>query len=319
MADWRVLIVDDEPDIHSVTNMALKTKRWRNKRFGLVRAESAAQAKEILSQPGSNFQVAMIDVVMETDDAGLRLCEYIRETQPRSLRIILRTGQADVAPEAHVLNEYDIDHYLAKSEATPDRLFALVRASLRASMDVETFMDLKSQLAKLVDCFKNPISPKELGQEMKDFVGRLEEKYSSKITFFANAHTDTDGSELFRQAVLRAIATKTWGHYVGGETVGLDDKHSVVPFAVDVTSASPAKGRRGAPTSAAMQPIEGGMVVEFGAGITGLEKRDCLHEFNLALDQWKLVYAVLCVQQDVAFQRVFEERARRARIDAPHK
>src|SRR2546423_9437788 len=115
MANWRVLIVDDEADIHAVTDLALKFKKWRNKRFELVRAFSAAEAKDILNKPDSNFQVAMIDVVMETDDAGLRLCEYIRETQPRSLRIILRTGQANVAPEERVLNEYDIDHYLPKS------------------------------------------------------------------------------------------------------------------------------------------------------------------------------------------------------------
>src|SRR5262245_58813160 len=126
MADWRVLIVDDEPDIHAVTDLALKFKQWRNKRFQLSRADSAAEAKELLSKPGNNFQVAMIDVVMETDDAGLRLCEYIRENHPRSLRIILRTGQANVAPEERVLNEYDIDHYLAKSEATPERLVALM-------------------------------------------------------------------------------------------------------------------------------------------------------------------------------------------------
>jgi CheY-like chemotaxis protein len=328
MANWRVLIVDDEPDVHAVTDLALKFKKWRNKRFELVRAFSAGEAREILNKPENNFQVAMIDVVMETDDAGLRLCEYIRESQPRSLRIILRTGQANVAPEERVLNEYDIDHYLAKSEATPERLFAVVRASLRASMDVDTFIALKSQLAKLVSCFKNPTTPKGLAQEMQHFVGRLEEKYSSKMSFFANAHTDTDGSELFRQAVLRAIATNKWGQYVAGETVGLDGQHLVVPFAVDVTGAgSPKRAIHGLrrvlrnvlgepPTSAAMQPIEGGLVVAFGAGITALETRDCLHEFNLALEQWKLVYGVLCVQQDVAFQRVFEERARRARIDA---
>ena len=318
-ARWVVLLVDDEPEIHEITKLVLSDMAFSGVPVELHSAYSALEARSFL-EAHPDTALMLLDVVMETDDAGLRLCEYIRETQPRSLRIILRTGQANVAPEERVLNEYDIDHYLAKSEATPERLFAVVRASLRASMDVDTFMTLKSQLAKLVSCFKNPTTPQGLGEEMKQFIARLEEKYDSKMTFFANAHTDTAGSELFRRAVLRAIATKKWGQYVGGETIGLDDQHLVVPFAVDVTSAAPAKRRRRLfgepPASAAMQPIEGGLVIAFGAGITALEKRDCLHEFNLGLDQWKLVYGVLCVQQDVAFQRVFEERARRARIDA---
>src|ERR1044072_429942 len=143
MTHWQVLIVDYEPDVHAVTNLALKLKTWRNKRFNLVQANSAAEAREILSRPGTSFRVAMVDVVMETNDAGLQLCEFIRENHPRSLRLILRTGQPGVAPEQRILNEYDIAHYLAKPEATPERLFALVRASLRASMDVDTFMSLK--------------------------------------------------------------------------------------------------------------------------------------------------------------------------------
>lgn len=328
MAQWQVLIVDDEPDVHAITTIALKLKTWRNKRFNLVKAESAAQAREILSRPDSNFQVAMIDVVMETDDAGLQLCEYIRENHPRSLRIILRTGQPGVAPEERVLNDYDIDHYLAKAEATPERLFALVRASLRASMDIDTFMSLKDQLGKLVDCFRTPTTPIQLADQMKQFLTRLEEKYSAKMSFYANARTDTAGSEISRQAVLRAIETKKWERFMPGGTVGLDDKHLVVPFFVEVNApatSAPAQ-RKGfasklrsvfgeAPKSASLEPIEGGLVVQFDDTISKLEKRDCLHEFILALGQWKLAYGVLCIQQDVAFQRVLDERARRGRID----
>jgi CheY-like chemotaxis protein len=327
LAQWQVLVVDDEPDVHAITNIALKLKTWRNKRFSLTKAESAAQAREILSKPGAAFQVAMIDVVMETDDAGLKLCEYIRDNYPRSMRIILRTGQPGVAPEERVLNEYDIDHYLAKAEATPERLFALVRASLRASMDVDTFMALKDQLARLIACFRTSTTPAQLAGQMREFLTRLEEKYAAKVTFFANARTDTSGSELFRQAVLRAIDAAAWDSYVSGETVGLDAGHQVVPFHVDVAApitTAPAKSIKSrlksvfgeAPTSAAMEPIDGGLVVQFAEGITKLEKRDFLHELTMALDQWKLAYGVLCVQHDVAFQRVFDERARRQRIDA---
>jgi hypothetical protein len=147
------------------------------------------------------------------------------------------------------------------------------------------------------------------------------------MTFFANAHTDTEGSELLRQTALRAIETKAWEKYVPGDKVGLDEKSQVVPFHVEVvapTQKAPSKGLKGKlrsvfgapPPSAALEPIDGALIVQFGDSITPLEKKDCLHEFNLALGQWKLAYGVLCVQQDVAFQRVLDERARRTRIDA---
>ncbi|MBI5508775.1 MAG: response regulator [Deltaproteobacteria bacterium] len=328
MADWQILVVDDEPDILAITTLALKTKRWRNRRFNLIGAASAEEAKQQLRQHGKKIQVAMVDVVMETDDAGLHLCQFIRENCPRSLRIVLRTGQPGVAPEEKVLNEYDIDYYLAKAEATPDRLYSIIRAALRASIDVETFLALKAQLTRLVDCFRNLTSPKQLAAEMRQTLSRLEEKYGAKLAFFANAHTDIEGSEIHRQAVLKAIGTGKWEQLVAGADVGLDDKHFAVPFKVEVAGTPEDPGRfkglvkklRGAldhkPVSAAMQTVEGGLVVSFETAMSALDRSDFLYEFTLALDQWKLAYSVLCIQEDVAFQRVLAERHRRERIEA---
>src|SRR5688572_6765063 len=108
---WQILVVDDEPDVITISTMALKNKHWLGRRFAVTGAASAREARELLSQGDRpNFQIALVDVMMETDDAGLRLCEYIRETQDLSLRIILRTGAAGRLPKESVLNEYDIDY-----------------------------------------------------------------------------------------------------------------------------------------------------------------------------------------------------------------
>ena len=137
MKKWQVLLVDDEQDVHSITGLILKKKRWRRIPFELTSAYSQAEAMEIL-QNQRDFHVALVDVVMEKDSSGLELCEYIRKHCPSSMRIVLRTGQPGLAPEENILNEYDIDYYLAKSDATPAKLYSVIRACLRSSVILVT-------------------------------------------------------------------------------------------------------------------------------------------------------------------------------------
>ncbi len=134
---WNILVVDDEIDIHTVTKLALRKYKWKEKPFILTQVLSAEEAREILaSDRAGTFDVALVDVVMETDTAGLELCNYIRENCPPWLRIVLRTGQAGKAPELAVLADYDIDYYLSKVEVTPERLFAVLRACLNSCEDI---------------------------------------------------------------------------------------------------------------------------------------------------------------------------------------
>lgn len=110
--------------------------------YGLpLRVHSAASKAEgievlnglTLGRPDiSMASVALIDVVMETDRAGLELCEYIRNVmQNRTLQIYVRTGQPGIAPEREVIDRYDIQGYLAKSEVTADKLYTVVKAGVR--------------------------------------------------------------------------------------------------------------------------------------------------------------------------------------------
>ena len=136
---WNILVVDDDDDVHAITALALKHKSYRGRPFSITEARSAAEGIEKLKAYTENtFAVAIIDVVMESSNAGLELCHYIRATFSSAIRIVLRTGQPGVAPEESILENYDIDHYLAKSEATDHRLFAVIRACLRMSEDVRS-------------------------------------------------------------------------------------------------------------------------------------------------------------------------------------
>jgi len=140
MTEFNVVLVDDEPDVHEITRLALRNLRIYGLPVRLLSAASKAEGIELLNSLTlgladiSMAQVAIIDVVMETDHAGLELCAHIREVMKnRSMQLYVRTGQPGVAPERSVIDRYDIQGYLAKSEATEDKLYTLVKAGVRQS------------------------------------------------------------------------------------------------------------------------------------------------------------------------------------------
>ena len=115
---WRVLVVDDDADVHEVTRFSLGSVRVLSRPLELLHAHSADEAKRILNEV-PNIAVILLDVVMESEDAGLQLVKSVRQEQRlASTRIILRTGQPGHAPEAETITLYDINDYKTKSELT---------------------------------------------------------------------------------------------------------------------------------------------------------------------------------------------------------
>jgi diguanylate cyclase (GGDEF)-like protein len=149
---WRVLIVDDEPEIHKITELALDNLIILNKRLEFLHAYSAADAIELLKVE-SDIAVILLDVVMETDDAGLIACQRIREElKLADVRIILRTGQPGYAPEEQVIMEYDINDYRTKTELTRNKLLTSVFSAIRSYsqiLQVRHSIDFLDQLNKL--------------------------------------------------------------------------------------------------------------------------------------------------------------------------
>ncbi|MET3131862.1 response regulator RpfG family c-di-GMP phosphodiesterase [Oxalobacteraceae bacterium GrIS 1.11] len=129
---WRVLIVDDDVDVHAVTRLALRNVSFKGRELELFSAYSGKEAFEILRDT-SDIALVLLDVVMETDDAGLILAKRIRADLNNSIvRVVLRTGQPGQAPEQRVIIEYDINDYKAKTELTTQKLFTTVISALRA-------------------------------------------------------------------------------------------------------------------------------------------------------------------------------------------
>ena len=128
---WKLLIVDDEDVVHTATRIALDQYEFEGRPLQFLSAYSGLEARQILTEH-RDIAVILLDVVMETDTAGLDVARHIRETlQNRLVQIVLRTGQPGSAPEKQVIREFDINDYREKTELTELRLFTTITPALR--------------------------------------------------------------------------------------------------------------------------------------------------------------------------------------------
>jgi diguanylate cyclase (GGDEF)-like protein len=147
---WRVLIVDDDADVHSTTTFALGSLEMHGRPLAFLHAYSAAEAMAMLGRV-DDIAVILLDVVMEQADAGLHLVRHVRDTLGRhDVRIILRTGQPGYAPEMDAIRGYDINDYRTKSELTRTKLYTSVAAAIRAYEQIHALQDSRTGLAEVV-------------------------------------------------------------------------------------------------------------------------------------------------------------------------
>jgi DNA-binding MarR family transcriptional regulator/CheY-like chemotaxis protein len=155
---WKILIVDDDPEVHAITQLALRDVVFEGKSLTFLSAYSAQDAKHLI-QAHPDTAVIFLDVVMETDDAGLHLVHYIRKVLGNAwVRIILRTGQPGQAPENVVAVNYGIDDYKVKTELTAQKLTISVITALRAFSTLMTLLELSRGLeSKIIQHKKTEI------------------------------------------------------------------------------------------------------------------------------------------------------------------
>lgn len=162
---WKILIVDDEADIHSVIRLALDGFTFQGKRISFLDAYSAVEAEKVLAK-NEDIAVILLDVVMETDHAGLNFVKHIREVVGNQfIRIVLWTGQPGHAPKKEVVLSYEINDYKTKTDLTDENIFTAVLASIRsynAMMTVESYRlhleDMVKERTKTIEAQKNKIT-----------------------------------------------------------------------------------------------------------------------------------------------------------------
>jgi CheY-like chemotaxis protein len=131
---WPVLFVDDEPDVLTLSRLAVRNFEVYGLPLKVYTAASKAEAIRLLQENAElagSLAVAFLDVVMESDHAGLDLCDYLRKEMGGATQVFVRTGQAGLAPERDVIDKYDIAGYFSKTEMTQNKLYSVIKSSVR--------------------------------------------------------------------------------------------------------------------------------------------------------------------------------------------
>ena len=148
---WKIAVIDDEPAVHEGTRYALADYQLHGQGLEILSAYSAVEGRRLMrSHP--DVAVVLLDVIMESDTAGLELVEFIRgDLKNDTVRIILRTGQPGQAPERRVIVDYDINDYKAKTELTADKLFTALTAALRGYQQLQRMVETRRGLEIIID------------------------------------------------------------------------------------------------------------------------------------------------------------------------
>src|SRR5580698_10879320 len=148
---WKIAVIDDDQAVHEGTRFALSDYNLNGQKLEILSAYSAAEGRTLM-RAHPDIAAVLLDVIMETDAAGLDLVEYIRnELKNESVRIILRTGQPGQAPERRVIVQYDINDYKAKTELTADKLFTSLTAALRSYQQLQRMEETRRGLEMIIE------------------------------------------------------------------------------------------------------------------------------------------------------------------------
>ncbi|WP_051284144.1 response regulator [Desulforegula conservatrix] len=169
-SSWKVLMVDDDPEVHKMTRLVLGDIVFEGKGLDFLSAYSAKEAESIFLKH-NDIAVVLVDIVMENDTAGLDFIRFIRnEMLNDSVQIIVRTGQPGIAPEKKIILEYSINDYTAKTELTADKLFTSIITAIRSYLHLSSIKELNSRLSEEIQ-YRSKIE-----EEIRELNSNLEKK-----------------------------------------------------------------------------------------------------------------------------------------------
>lgn len=288
--EWKLLIVDDEEDVHKVTRLVLHGFEFQGKKLSLNYTYSALEAGKFMKE-NPDTAVALVDVVMENEDSGLRLVRYIRDDlHNNSVRIILRTGQPGQAPEQEVVLNYDINDYKAKTELTSEKLFTTVISAIRSYRDINTIEKSKIGLEKIIQAASNIFEIHSL----KNFLNGILMQFVSILQFGNDA--------LYGKTSGITAETKDGEIFVVAAT-GAYEKDSIDKNISEVLSPE-VLGMIKKAKDTSEHVYDGKRYVSYFSTKTGYDNILFL-ERTKPLDKWeKYMVDILCTNAAIAFENV---------------
>ncbi|CAK0780676.1 diguanylate cyclase [Gammaproteobacteria bacterium] len=211
--NWRILVVDDDTEVHHATRYALHGVSILGRDVELVHVFSGAEAASLLQQD-SDFAVILLDVVMEANDAGLQLINRIRlDMKLEETRIVLRTGQPGYAPPLEVLTHYDINDYRSKSELNQPRLLATIITALRSYQHIHAINVSQRALRSIVHATSELMSHRGLGYFVSGVITQLAELLDVPLNGFIVVEVGLDESNKQRKTCVLAT-TEAYQQYL---------------------------------------------------------------------------------------------------------
>ncbi|MCV6636333.1 ATP-binding protein [Candidatus Albibeggiatoa sp. nov. NOAA] len=210
---WKILVVDDDADVRKLAHLNLKGFEFEGRTLQFFDAKTAQEAREVLEQE-PDIAVALIDVVMETEDAGLKLVEHIRyDLHNHFIRLIIRTGQPGVAPERTVIDNYDIDDYKDKTELTAQKLYTAMRSALKSYRDLLIIDSNRRGLQRILDTTPSLYKPQNITEffdnVLQHIIDLCQDNFIATITNSIlltsdNSNNNTEEDENNQQVVVQS-------------------------------------------------------------------------------------------------------------------
>ena len=173
---FKVLSVEDDPHYQASLVNSLKGITYEGAPIEVLTATSALEASYLLSSD-NDICLVLLDVVMEDDDAGLRLVNVVRDVIGNAaIRIVLLTGQPGMAPQRDVMAQYDINEYWNKADLTGDKLSSVVASNLRTYRLVSDLQAARKGLQMLVDASRALTDKRDLkrfSNSVLEHIGKL--------------------------------------------------------------------------------------------------------------------------------------------------
>ena len=198
---WKIAVVDDERSIIDVTRLALKDLEIEGRYLQFIEANSAAAGYQLLCDH-PDTAVILLDVVMETPDAGLRLVDTIREKMANHMiQIVLRTGQAGYAPEEEVIKRYEINAYKTKSELTRSKLFTTIATAIRSYKHLQMLHESRQGLRAVIDASAQMLSERSVQSFSAGVLRQIDALFGmASHSFFCVSRRPAAGPFVFKNA-----------------------------------------------------------------------------------------------------------------------
>lgn len=185
---FKVLIADDEEEVHRISKLIFSNFVFMNRSLAFIDTYSGKDTIKVLSEE-PDIAVLFLDVVMEEDNSGLQVVEYLRNTLENHMtRIILRTGQPGEAPEERVIRDFDINDYRLKTELTSRRLMTTMYTALRNYQDLQRIDMHKKGLEKIISASATLFRKQSLDDFLLSILEELANfQYGSESLVFMSA------------------------------------------------------------------------------------------------------------------------------------